>query len=277
MLKMALLGLPVGLLLGYSLQRGGFCMNSAFRQIAFERDSRLFKAYGIALLIQMAVLLLLGGVLEIDPAAPPVWWLAATVGGFVFGMGMVLARGCTSGNFYRLGEGLIGAYVVVGVFVLSILVTEVGLLAPLKRTLRAPQLDVPRTLDGWLGVHGVWILLPLAAGLAYWIWRAPPGQASDGRWHWMKTGFVVGLVAAIAWIASSMTGREYGLGPVAGAGRRRVSQLERFHAARPALGRRPRGEAGRALPMEAALSHANPAADGRRGDDGGGGLHRGRL
>lgn len=211
MLKMALLGLPVGLLLGYSLQRGGFCMNSAFRQIAFERDSRLFKAYGIALLIQMAVLLLLGGVLEIDPAAPPVWWLAATVGGFVFGMGMVLARGCTSGNFYRLGEGLIGAYVVVGVFVLSILVTEVGLLAPLKRALRAPQLDVPRTLDGWLGVHGVWILLPLAAGLAYWIWRAPPGQASDGRWHWMKTGFVVGLVAAIAWIASSMTGREYGL------------------------------------------------------------------
>ena len=80
MLKMALLGLPVGLLLGYSLQRGGFCMNSAFRQIAFERDSRLFKAYGIALLIQMAVLLLLGGVLEIDPAAPPVWLLSADAG-----------------------------------------------------------------------------------------------------------------------------------------------------------------------------------------------------
>lgn len=211
MLTMALLGLPVGLLFGFALQRGGFCMNSAFRQIAFEGDSRLFKAYGVAVVLQMLLLGALGGLLEIEPAAPPVWWLAAMVGGYVFGMGMVLARGCTSGNFYRLGEGLIGAYVVIVVFVLAILATEVGVLAPLRRALRGPVLPVPPTMDAWLGVPAVGVALVLAAGLAVWIVRTPPGRAELPRWHWLETGVAVGLVATMAWVASAFTGRDYGL------------------------------------------------------------------
>jgi uncharacterized membrane protein YedE/YeeE len=119
---MALLGLPVGLLFGYCLQRGGFCMNSAFRQIVFERDSRLFRAYALAVLIEAAVLTVLRDPLAIEPAVAPVFWIAALAGGFVFGIGMVLARGCSSGNYYRLGEGLIGAYVVILVFLLGVLV-----------------------------------------------------------------------------------------------------------------------------------------------------------
>ena len=144
MLAMVILGLPVGILLGYSLQRGGFCLNSAFREAVFASDSRLLKAYGIAVFVQMAMLFGLGGVLRIEATPPPVWWLAAAVGGYVFGVGMVLARGCTSGNFYRLGEGLIGAYVVVIVFILGILATEVGVLKPLQQGLREPVLLAPR-------------------------------------------------------------------------------------------------------------------------------------
>ena len=63
-----LLGLPVGLLFGYCLQRGGFCMNSALRQVAFERDTRLFKAYLLAVAIQALVLALFAAPLRIEPA-----------------------------------------------------------------------------------------------------------------------------------------------------------------------------------------------------------------
>jgi len=214
--------IPVGLAFGYCLQRGGFCMNSAFRQIAFERDTRLFKAWLVAVAIQALLLALLGGPLRIVPAAPPVFWAAALGGGFLFGLGMVLARGCTSGNFYRLGEGLIGAYVVLLVFLLALLVTETGVLAPLRETMREPLWRVAPTLDALLGVPPLGLALALAVAVAFWAGHTAPGMASDGRWHWLQTGLAVGLVASAAWVASSLTGRQFGLSmiqPVSGWGR----------------------------------------------------------
>ena len=38
MILTIVLGLAVGVPLGYALQKGGFCMNSAFRSILFEKD-----------------------------------------------------------------------------------------------------------------------------------------------------------------------------------------------------------------------------------------------
>lgn len=205
------LGLLVGLVFGYALQRGGFCMNTAFRELLFSRDGRLFKAWLMAVFVQLVVLAALDSRLAIDVAAPPVWWSAAAAGGYVFGAGMVLARGCTSGNYYRLGEGLIGAYVVVVMFLLGILITDVGLLSPVQQALRAQPLPVPPTLNGWLGVSRWWIVLVLGAVLVWWLWRVRPGNAFTGRWDWRETGLVIGLVAAVGWIASAMTDRYYGL------------------------------------------------------------------
>jgi hypothetical protein len=54
----------------------------------------------------------------------------------------------------------------------------------------------------------------LSAALALWIWRGPAGAAPDGRWHWLQTGLAVGLVASLAWIASSITGRHFGLSTI---------------------------------------------------------------
>ena len=54
MLKALILGLPVGLAFGYALQRGRFCLNTAFRDVFLIRDSTLVRAWALALLIQMA-------------------------------------------------------------------------------------------------------------------------------------------------------------------------------------------------------------------------------
>jgi hypothetical protein len=94
-------------------------------------------------------------------------------------------------------------------------------LAPLRDALRGPVWDVPATFDAWLGVSPLALALPLCAALGLWIWRGQAGAAPEGRWHWLQTGLAVGLVAALAWIASSMTGRHFGLStiqPVSGIG-----------------------------------------------------------
>ena len=50
-------GLIVGLLFGFALQRGRFCMNSAFRDIILLQEYTLLKAVGIAILVQRWALL----------------------------------------------------------------------------------------------------------------------------------------------------------------------------------------------------------------------------
>lgn len=93
MLLTAGLGLSIGIPLGVAIQRGGFCMHSAFRQILRGERSSSFLAYLLALGCQLLfVNILAAGRLLVVPL-PPLTWLAATVGGLMFGFGMVWAKG----------------------------------------------------------------------------------------------------------------------------------------------------------------------------------------
>ena len=93
MLKALLLGLPVGVGFGYALQRGRFCMNTAFRDVFLIRDGTLLRAWALALLIQMAGVHALAGLGWFQMGMAPFWWQASLLGGFVFGWGMALSGG----------------------------------------------------------------------------------------------------------------------------------------------------------------------------------------
>ena len=93
MILTAVLGLVVGVPLGYVLQRGRFCMNSAFRDLMLTKDVTVFRAYVLALLIQMVGVEILAGSGLIVTGGTPFWWIAAIVGGLIFGWGMALSGG----------------------------------------------------------------------------------------------------------------------------------------------------------------------------------------
>ena len=68
-------------------------MHSAFRQLLkVERSSSLF-AYLLALGFQLLLVNTLAAGRFLDVPIPPFTWLAATVGGLIFGFGMILAKG----------------------------------------------------------------------------------------------------------------------------------------------------------------------------------------
>ena len=93
MLKALLLGLPVGVAFGYALQRGRFCMNTAFRDVFLIRDTTLVRAWVLALLIQMVGVQAMAGLGLFQVGMAPFWWQAALLGGLVFGWGMALSGG----------------------------------------------------------------------------------------------------------------------------------------------------------------------------------------
>ncbi len=86
-------GLLVGAPLGFVLHRGDFCMHSALREVLAGRPGPSFRAYLLALAIQLAVVNALAGLQLLVVPVPPVQLVAAALGGLVFGLGMVYAKG----------------------------------------------------------------------------------------------------------------------------------------------------------------------------------------
>ena len=93
MFQMVLLGVVVGFAFGYALQRGRFCMNSAFRDILLARDLTLLRAYFLALLIQMVGVRAMASLGWFELNVTPFFWQATLLGGFVFGLGMAFSGG----------------------------------------------------------------------------------------------------------------------------------------------------------------------------------------
>ncbi len=89
----ALTGLIVGFPLGFVLHRGDFCMHSAFREVLAGKPGPSARAYLLALGVQILVVNSLAGLRLLSVPIPPTELAAAGVGGLVFGLGMVLAKG----------------------------------------------------------------------------------------------------------------------------------------------------------------------------------------
>lgn len=207
------LGLAVGVVFGYVLQRGRFCMYTAFRDIYLIRDLTLFKAYVLALLVQILLVHLWREFGLITFGNDTFFWLSAMIGGFFFGVGMTLAGGCSSSSFYRVGEGMVGSFVAVLMFIAFATATQSGPLQPLAVALYSYSLEMGEgsaTLSGVVGSND-WLfisILVLVAGS--WLLWAQASRPARG-WGWKTTGLAIGIIAAVAWLASSYTGRDYGL------------------------------------------------------------------
>jgi uncharacterized membrane protein YedE/YeeE len=227
-------GLFIGILFGFALQRGRFCMNSAIRDLALLRDNTLMKAVGVAVLVQMAgfPLLAWAGLIKLSPK--PLFWGANLVGGIVFGIGMVLAGGCASGITYRVGEGVVAALSAVVGLATGGIVTAMYFLKPLKDALQTGTKimvgEASPTLANIFGLPYEITALILAIVLgAIWVYVAmkngeeedtPEGSLSERifvkGWTWLPTGIVVGIIGILAYWTSASAGRNYSLAITSG-------------------------------------------------------------
>ncbi|WP_417912517.1 YeeE/YedE thiosulfate transporter family protein [Candidatus Electronema sp. TJ] len=112
--------------LGYAMHRGRWCMIQGFREPHMTGDCTLAKSVALSIFI-----LAVGGAvvkyavpirLEGNPVLDPANYVRGTfgwggvVGGFLFGLGGMLAGGCGSGTLWRVGEGQLKLWIVVPFF-----------------------------------------------------------------------------------------------------------------------------------------------------------------
>lgn len=204
--------LIAGLSFGYCAQRGGFCLTRALSNVVLMRDTAIARAYILALIVAVVGTHLLPfGLVEEIPVRP-FRWVANLVGGFTFGIGMILGGGCAGSSWYRLGEGALGAWIVLFGFAMGATATNVGVLRPVREALQQHEVLAvgPATLDHLLGV-GPWpVIAVLVAAAAIWLARGGI-EPEHGKWRWPVTGAVMGGVITLGWYLSSWGGSLTGI------------------------------------------------------------------
>jgi uncharacterized protein len=115
--------------LGYAMHRGRWCMIQGFREPHMTGDCTLAKSVALSIFIlaiggavvKYAVPVRLDGNPLLDPAnyVRGTFGWGGVVGGFLFGLGGMLAGGCGSGTLWRVGEGQLKLWIVVPFFGIS--------------------------------------------------------------------------------------------------------------------------------------------------------------
>ncbi len=225
---MILTGLFVGALLGFVLQRGRWCLTGGFRDMYIAKDNRMFYALLLAITVQSVMVYALIAAGKVQFTAGTFSLVAIISGAFVFGIGIILAGGCATGTWYRAGEGLIGSWAALGLYMLTAAMMKTGVLAGITTSVSSVGV-VNNSMAETLHVN-TWILIavlvlvvsvvlinyarrpkvkipqlkPKKSGLAHILF--------EKRWSPFVTAVLVGLIAAIAWPVSEATGRMFGLG-----------------------------------------------------------------
>jgi len=228
-------GLLIGLMMGWTLQRGRFCINSAYREVLFQ-DYTMFRAYLLAVVVATIGANLfedMGWLLQSDGSGGMVagqlyrqafvpW--ANIIGGYIFGMGIVFAGGCGSGILYRVGEGNLAYVVAVFGFFFGIVVAKFGFLKPVYDWMIAPERviwlgeDTVPTLYNIIGVNKWIIIAVMSVVMLYFVFQGKPFSKAKKGYVWSLAGLLIGLIAVAAfWASAYWGGRARGLsftGPV---------------------------------------------------------------
>ena len=208
----------LSLLFGAIAQRTHFCTMGAVSDIVNMGDWTRMRMWGMAIGVAMIGFFTMAVLGLIDPAktlyaSSRFIWLSASVGGLLFGFGMVLASGCGSKTLVRIGGGNLKSVVVFVVMGVAAFATLKGVTAVLRvATIDRVALDFSgnATLANWLaGPLGLssavaGFVLALVFGLALMVW-ALAGR-DFFRFDNMLAGLGIGAVIVAMWWVSGHLG-----------------------------------------------------------------------
>src|SRR6202158_722364 len=188
-----------GAAFGYVIQRGGFCLMRALANLFLMGDVSIARAYVLALLVAMVGVQALAASGLVEFPIRPFHWMSNCIGGLLFGAGMVLAGGCSGSTWYRVGEGAVGAWVILLGFAMGATTMRLGALSSVRTALQAPAVtvaDTPPTLATALGLSPWIVIAALWVAGGVWLFRSQ-SQDQHGWWPSSLGERPVGITFAV--------------------------------------------------------------------------------
>jgi uncharacterized membrane protein YedE/YeeE len=206
-------GTLLGLVSGFVMHRSDYCMAGMFRDLFMFRRTFRLKALALQIILTMIFfeVVRLFKLLPLYPfpllGAPS---LTNIIGGFLFGVGMVLAGGCVVGTLYKMGAGsLLSACAFAGLLLGSGAYAEIHpwwALVVKKTTFWDGYITLPQ-LTGISPTVFI-LLISVAALPLFFHWRATNkwevGSRVQGYLQPWKTAVVLAAVGLISYLLIGM-------------------------------------------------------------------------
>lgn len=200
-----LIGLLTGTVFGFAAQRSAFCLRSAAVELTRGRPGPRMAIWLMAVgaAVLSAQLARMVGLLDVDSSQLMSFagsWSGAVVGGLIFGVGMVLARGCSGRLLVLAGTGNLRCVLAGLVFAIVTQFTIAGFLSPVRQSVNALSMTSGgrnTELLAQLGAGPVFgavigaVMLVIALGLA---WRAGTG------WKAGIFALITGIAISVGWV-----------------------------------------------------------------------------
>ena len=207
----SLLGLALGIALGFAARRGRFCTLGAIEDTVYGHDTRRLRVWILATAIAIAGVHALETFADLDLSRSiytglRIEWGGAIIGGLLFGLGMAMVGTCGFGTLLRLGGGDLKALVTFLVMAFIAMMTMRGvtglariqLLDPLSfEVTRAASQRLPDLL-GFGGATGRILPFSIAAAM---------GTAACAHAGFLRSVRSVATGVAVALLLCSAGGR----------------------------------------------------------------------
>ncbi len=199
--------LGLGLIAGFFMHRSDFCLAGAFRDLFLFRSMHLIRPLVLAVTAS-ALLFEMARIFGFLPYYPFPWFAPPAavnlLGGFVFGVGMVLAGGCVVGVLYKLGGGsLLAGVGLLGLVVGSGLYAEIHpYWQPIARAVLLHESAI--TLPQLAGTSPTWwvAVFCLIGGFCCAVWwrrgRWQQKHKADGYIPPWLTALVIAVLSLLA-------------------------------------------------------------------------------
>ncbi len=196
-------------LFGWLANQSHFCTLGAISDYVYMEDSTRLRQWGIAATIGIigTQILAVQHWVPIEQSfylQPKLYWLAHLVGGSCFGVGMVLASGCSNKTLVRIGQGNLKALVVLIVMGLTAWMTLKGLFSiPRVNWLQAPVLFFEKKASLFSlfpfvsDITQFWLTIGFCSGLLFFFsWQ----KTTFISWRVFLTALGIGSLIPLGWL-----------------------------------------------------------------------------
>ncbi|MHA2171137.1 MAG: YeeE/YedE family protein [Candidatus Kariarchaeaceae archaeon] len=217
--------LLIGLGTGIVLQKGRACTNTAFRNLFLIRNYELALFIVITVTVELMGYYILSMLnlsnFSYEPSPIPLSYIAIPIGGFLFGLGTVIAGGCAGGVCYRVGEGSIAALLAFFGFASGIALFGQGPIGnyadQIQENTEITQNGDPPSLESILPR---WFWTVFLVIISVILIRKYMNASEKGylrlthlrpSWTPILTGILLGILGTLARLSSTISGRKFGL------------------------------------------------------------------
>ena len=206
-------GLSAGAVFAYLMQRYRFCLVAGTSNLLLIKDYRQALAFAAALLVAITGTQLLE-IMEIVDIADSSYrndtldWFGAAVGGFVFGVGAMLAGGCAASTLVKSMEGSIHSLIALVSFFIVAAFVQFGFLEPVRLSITqstAIQLNTDAGIASVLSLPPWLVLVALVSGLLLFIykgWQRSPDKTM------IIVGLIIGGLVVFGWYLTGVLAQD---------------------------------------------------------------------